>query len=54
MTKIPKARVLTETLSVRLPLEEFRALCECARAESRTVSNLVRVLLRQRRIERDS
>ena len=41
----PQPQHLTETLSVRLPLPAFRALVERAKSESRTLSNLVRVLL---------
>lgn len=37
--------LLTETLSVRLPLPAFRSLVDRANAESRTLSNLVRLLL---------
>jgi hypothetical protein len=47
MKKSTKPPVLTETLSVRLPRAEFRALVERARQEWRTLSNLVRLMLRQ-------
>jgi predicted DNA-binding protein len=40
---------LSETLSVRLPLDEFRRLAERAHRESRTLSNLVRLILEQQR-----
>jgi len=45
MKKHPTPPVLTETLSVRLPLPAFRSLVERANSESRTLSNLVRMLL---------
>ena len=48
MKKHTSLPVLTETLSVRLPLSAFRALVDRANAESRTLSNLVRVLLARR------
>jgi hypothetical protein len=47
MKKHASPPVLTETLSVRLPLSAFRSLVERAKSESRTLSNLVRVLLEQ-------
>jgi len=45
MKKNTSPPVLTETLSVRLPLPAFRSLVDGAKSESRTLSNLVRVLL---------
>lgn len=38
---------LSHTLSVRLPQDDFAQLEQRARCESRTVSNLVRLLLDQ-------
>ena len=48
MKKNASPAVLTETLSVRLPLPAFRLLVERAKSENRTLSNLVRVLLERK------